>query len=292
MKINRTIRLAFFLLCFLIILQGCFGFGGEEKAEQKKEIGDVDVYLGGEVEEKDDVITITGESNLLEGTRLTGEVLVDEDEVHSETTELVDENGDFTMEMEHPVYGEAEVVVRLDMDRSQEDEIIEQYGEDGEKLEGPFTYLIEHYDTDIKQKAEVSLVIQEGDEETTHAFAVPEWKDRPEDYGDPRVWMEVDEIDDDGEYFYISGTSNLLEGSRLDVSHSNSTTTRVHPDGTFDIKLEYKYEEDKPILLRFDPNSQWRTIQENYGEHGEKLVGNLVEQNSSHLRTEYSIEYE
>ena len=41
----------------------------------------------------------------------------------------------------------------------------------------------------------------------------------PEDYGDPRVWIEIEELTEDGEFFYMHGRSNILEGSELRVSY-------------------------------------------------------------------------
>lgn len=82
---------------------------------------------------------------------------------------------------------------------------------------------------------------------------------------------------------FLHGRTNLLEGSRLRGSFDwNSTETRVKPDGSFDMKIEYKYREDTPFIIEFRPNDyQWNIIEETYGEKGQKLVGDLVKTNSS-----------
>ena len=263
-----------------------------------KKLGSMDIYLGGKVIEKGEKIIVEGESNLKEGSRLIGKVIVDENEVLSDTTELVDKKGRFLMELDHHQYGDAEVVVVFDfLESIQEPEIMELYGEGGENLEGSFVYLQEHWDVDqINKKAEVRIPIHAADDETKHAFAEPDWQKLPDDYGDARVWFEVDDITEDGEYFYVNGSTNLLEGTRIDGWYSDrqssSDTTRVNPDGTFDFEIEYKYSEDPYFIIRFDPYDQWEMIRETYGHDGEKLVGNLVETSGSSQYLIAEIEYE
>lgn len=245
--------------------------------------GSSKVSLGGEVIEKGDKIIIKGKSNLKAGSRVIGKLIVNEDEVLSEATELVDKKGKFKMEMDHHQYGDAEVVVTFDfLESYQEEDIVEKYGEGGEKLEGPFVYVDDHWEADqINKKAEVRLALKADDDSNKHKFEEPKWEKRPKDYGDTRVWFEVDDITDDGEFFYLKGRTNLLEGSLVSGFYSDSwgTTdeTRVNPDGTFDLKMEYKYSEDPYFTLEFSPYSQWESIRENYGHDGEKLVGNNIE---------------
>ena len=81
------------------------------------------------------------------GLGLVGEVLVDDgEEVFADTTELVEDDGTFYMELDHHQYGEAEIVVRFDFESVQDDEIKRHYGEKGQKLEGPFIYKHKAYD--------------------------------------------------------------------------------------------------------------------------------------------------
>src|SRR5690625_357086 len=273
-------------------------FSGLLLASCGKKLGSMDVYLGGKVIEKGDKILIEGDSNLIEGSRLIGKVVVDDNEVLSDTTELVDKKGRFLMELEHHQYGDAEVVVTFDfLESLQEPEIMELYGEGGDNLEGPFVYLQEHWDVDqINKKAEVRLSLHADEGETKHAFAEPDWEKVPDDYGDPRVWFEVDDITEDGEYFYVNGRTKLLEGTRINGWYSDrsssSDRTRVNPDGTFNFKIEYKYSEDPYFMIRFDPYDQWEMIRETYGYDGEKLVGNLVETSSDSQYLIAEIEYE
>ncbi len=248
----------------------------EEKAESSAKLGDYNIQFSGEVIEQDDQFIIEGKSNLLPGSRLVGEVIVDEGEtIFSDTSELVDDDGSFYMELDHHQYGEAEIVVRFDFDNVQEDEIKRHYGEKGQKLEGPFIYKHDTFDG-IYKKAEVKVDYSPDGEDL--ALTAPDWYDLPEDYGDPRVWIEIEELTEDGEYFYIHGRSNILEGSELQVEYRyNRGKTQVNPDGSFDLKFEYEYLEDEDIVITFEPsNFQWNEIEEAYGSTGQKLVGNLV----------------
>lgn len=288
MRKFRRLSVLIVLISSVILLSSC-----------GKKSGSPDVYLGGKVIEKDDQIIVEGESNLKEGSRVTGKVIVNEDEVLSDTTELVDKKGNFKMDMDHHQYGDAEVVVMFDfLESHQEEEITEHYGEGGENLEGPYIYIDEHWDVDqVNKKAEVRLPLHADDDETKHTFTEPEWQKEPKDYGDPRVWIEVDDITEDGEYFYVKGTTNLLEGSMISGWYSDrwgsTGETRVNPDGTFDLKIEYKYSEDPYFTIEFNPySSQWETIRETYGYDGENLIGNLVETSSGSQSIEAIFEYE
>ncbi len=288
------------ILCSLILLFGCVNkatektevegkeeqISSESKSEEetKDKLGSYTVQLDGEVHEEGDKFIIEGKSNLLPGSRLVSEVVLEADELHlddevfSDSTELVDEQGNFRMELEHHQYGEAEILVRFDFEGQQEDDIKRHYGERGQKLDGPFVYKHEHFG-DVFQKAEVS-VTYDPDEPSDLVFKQPNWHDLPDDYGDPRVWIEIEDISDDGEFFYIHGISNLLEGSLIEVSYGfNSNDTQVQPDGSFDVKIDYEYLEDTDFIVEFNPGlSQWNSINEVYGDQGEKLVGNLVVQ--------------
>jgi hypothetical protein len=273
------------ILLTLLLLAGC---------SSKPKLGDAEIYLGGEVKEKDDKILIDGKSNLKQGARVVGKVIVGEDEVLSDSTEIVGKDGSFTMELDHHKYGEAGVVVTFDFKGMQDEAIVEQYGEGGKDMKGPYVYVDEHWD-ELVQKAEVRLILSPDDESDIHAFTEPEWQERPEDYGDPRVWIEVDEVTTDDDYFYLKGKTNLLEGSKISGYYSDrwhlSDNTRINPDGTFEMKIEYWYSEEPSFTIKFEPYSQWHTIEEAYGRDGEKLVGNLVENSGSDQSIKKIVEY-
>lgn len=80
----------------------------------------------------------------------------------------------------------------------------------------------EHWD-DVKKKSEVRISLTQGDDSTSYDITAPEWQKKPDDYGDPRVWIEVDEITTDKEFFFVKGHSNLMEGSYLTGRYSNTS---------------------------------------------------------------------
>lgn len=281
------------LVLVLLLTVGCGK--GEEKAdanddekkseetepeENEKELGDFNINFDGEVKEEENLFIIDGESNLLSDARVSGEVVVDDGEtVFSDTSELVADDGTFHMELDHHQYGDGEIVIRFEFEGMQEDEIKRHYGEKGQNLEGPYVYKYSSSQDDNLRKAEVKIpYLSEGSNDL--AIKAPEWEELPDDYGDPRVWIEADEVTEDGEFFYISGKSNLIEGAQLEVKYGgNRGETRVLPDGTFDFKFDYEYREDTELEIMFKPYdySQWNDVEETYGKSGQKLVGNLVE---------------
>lgn len=249
---------------------------GKESAKKTSDLGDFNIQLGGEVKEQDDIFVIEGKSNLLPGARVVGELWVDEKKPFADTTELVQEDGSFHMQLDHHKYGEAKIVVRFDFEGVQDDAIKRHYGNEGQKLEGPFIYKHKTWDG-IFKKAEASVEYLPN-EENDLTIKPPKWLERPEDYGDPRVWIEIDEITEDGEFYYLKGHSNLLEGSELRASYGwNNDKTMVKPDGSFDFKIDYEYRENTDFVVEFVPsNFQWNEIEEAYGMNGQKLVGDLV----------------
>src|SRR5690606_16929359 len=114
----------------------------EEEEETTHQQGDYNVFLGGEVIETEDKIIIQGESNLIPGSRVIGEVSVGKNvryflrpkvqdyDFIADTNELVDENGNFYMEIEHPgLNNETEVTVKFHFDGQQNDDVIRHYGD-------------------------------------------------------------------------------------------------------------------------------------------------------------------
>lgn len=297
MKHWKGYILVVLLISSALVLTGCFGVlqsdaeskdasASEESSKQKKDndssasnLGDYNIWFGGEVSERDGKFVIEGKSNLIPGSRLTGEVIVNDGEVYTDTTEIVEEDGSFYMELNHHQYGKADIVVKFLFNSVQNDEVFRHYGEKGRNLEGPFIY--KHgRNTDIYNKAEFSVSYDPNEEFGTKEIEAPEWYALPDDYGDPRVWIEVDELTNDQDYFYIHGRTNLLEGSRILGFYGSTwrtSDTRIKPDGSFDLKIEYEYREDTPISIQFLPyQNQWNMIEEAYGKNGDKMVGNLI----------------
>lgn len=268
----------------------------QEKSEKIKKsnidseeiaLGDYDVFLGGEIEETEQFIIVKGESNLLPGARIVGEVSVADDKYFTDTSELVQDDGTFYMELPHHTLNEeTTVTIKFHFDGQQDDAIKRHYGDRGQKLKGDFIY--QHKGKvgggnpqNIFKMAKVETTFDQSEEMAIRHFSAPTWYPIPEDQGEPRVWIKVDEIKNDENFYYLHGRSNLLEGSEIQGKYNFETTyASVKPDGSFDMKFEYVYKDDAKFVLKFDPSkySQWNIIQETYGAKGQKLVGDLVVQ--------------
>ncbi|HLQ73086.1 MAG TPA: OmpA family protein [Bacillota bacterium] len=264
------------------------------------ELGDYEVYITGEMREEDDKIIIEGESNLLPGSKLIGEVSISTDtegyryssdfqeyEYQADTREVVADDGSFTMTIDH--HGEKDkethVSVRFDLFENQEDEVRRHYGDNGENMEGPYIYKYRDEEGNtmpryIFNRAEVVTSFTPSDDEVIRQFKEPTLGDIPDDQGDPNVWIEVDEYNDDGDYYYVRGKSNLIEGSMVSLTLDNTrhtvSRTLIDQDGTFSFKFPYDPEErpEKMIFAPFD--YQWNVIEETYGSYGQKLAGDLA----------------
>ncbi|WP_428911644.1 OmpA family protein [Niallia sp. Krafla_26] len=251
-------------------------------------LGDYNVFLGGEMIETEGKITIKGESNLLPGSRVVGEVLVDDEKFFADTTEIVQEDGSFTMEIDHHDLDETtKVALKFHFDGQQDDSIKRNYGERGQKLTGNYIYTHKGKvgggdPQNIYKMAKTEVTFDQGEEMAVRQFSEPSWYQIPEDMGEPRVWIEIEEIKNDENYYYLHGRSNLLEGSILHGSFVfDNDQASVLPDGSFNMKFKYEYKENAEFELKFDPSLyyQWNVIKETYGEKGQKLVGDLVVQN-------------
>ncbi|MDY7221509.1 OmpA family protein [Halalkalibacterium halodurans] len=262
---------------------------GELVEKETSDAGNYNVFIGGEMVETDEQIMIFGESNLLPGARVVGEVIVGDEEEQvffADTSEIVGDDGSFYMEIEnHPLDDETRVSIRFHFDGQQDDAIIRHYGDRGQKLEGPFIY--KHQGEvgggspqNIFKQAKATVIYLPKEEKAVRQFTEPNWHPMPNDMGDPRVWIEVDEVNHDHEYFYIQARSNLSEGALVNIYHGNARKddTRVLPDGSFYAKFDYEYKEDTNITIQFDPShwNQWNEVEEKYGAKGQRLVGNLV----------------
>lgn len=285
----------------------------ENADDTNGEQGDYGVYITGEMTEEDDKIIIEGESNLLPGSKLIGEVSISTDtegyrfssdfqeyEYQADTREVVEDDGSFTMEIDHHNEKDKEthVSVRFDLFENQEDEVRRHYGENGENMEGPYIYQYRDEEGNtmpryIFNRAEVVTTFTTGDDKVVRQFKEPKLGEIPSDQGDPKVWIEVDEFNDDGEYYYVQGKSNLIEGSMIELNRGRRTDARtlINQDGTFDFKMPYE-EDDDPFVIVFRPYEyQWNVIEKTYGSYGQKLEGDLAK-GRSHDEEEQYIELE
>lgn len=254
---------------------------GESDGE-KSDLGDLEVWIGGEVTVAEDQIVIDGESNLLPGTTILSSGVNDSGFTSSDfqDTATVEDDGSFYFEFPGR---ESDLTVNLRLYNNNE-EAIEHYGEHLENVTGPQVYKTEkHGEFEVR----ADFIIDTGKEMPyTFPIEIPEWDEKPEDYGDPHVWMDV-EVTSDHKYLYFHGKSNLLEGAQVGgnlrkpsggIEPFSHGYTHVNPDGSFELRIRYDDIRDgmyMPIAYEPDRNS-WEDVVAVYGEEGEKLEGDLV----------------
>lgn len=261
----------------------------EHESTKSKDVtlGDYEVFLGGDMEETANFIIIRGISNLLPGARIVGEVSVADEKYFADTTEIVQEDGTFYMELPHHQLNEETIVtIKFHFDGQQDDAIKRHYGDRGQKLTGDYIY--QHKGKvgrgdpqNIFKMAKIETIFEKSEEMAIRQFSQASWYPIPEDQGNPRVWITIDEIKNDENFFYLHGRSNLLEGAQIQGNYNYETIyATVQPDGSFDMKFEYVYKDEAKFVIKFDPSrwSQWNIIEETYGARGQKLIGELVVQ--------------
>ncbi|MFD2628922.1 OmpA family protein [Oceanobacillus kapialis] len=257
---------------------------GVEAANTATELGDLEVQLSGEAIVEEDKITIEGESNLLPGSRIYSGGLTDGGFASSNfiDTAEVQEDGSFSFE-----FSGISQSTTVDLELyNNSDESKAHYGENLEKVTGPQVYVTETHG-EFQVKAEFYIDVDKPMPYTI-PIEIPEWQEKPADYGEPEVRMEV-EMDSDHEYLYFHGKTNLLEGTWIGGNLRKASGiidafsygfTRINPDGTFVLQVPYyKLQEGMYMPIRFEPqNNTWEDTLTAYGEQGEKLKGDLVKE--------------
>lgn len=320
---KQRILLAFMAFCIGIVLVGCTkkvddvgtepaetpeetegGMDSEEEFDEEDEIeiikpaenlGAMEIELTGTASIDGKVLKVDGQTNLLEGSKLTLKLDWAEGTlIGGSRTAMVGSDGSFAYETELPEKVSGLVTLELNFEPAQQnDDIKEHYGETGELLEGPF---IRQYDYEYKEtvynKASATVELGQHEGSAQVEISPPVWE-RPDDYGSTTIRIEPTKIVKDERYIYVDGGSNLLEGTSLRgrailpgyVTSGFIGHTIVNPDGTFRIIFEnpesderIKNLEDYEITVETDLyNTVFATVIDAYGEDGEKMTGELVE---------------
>ncbi|MFD1173332.1 OmpA family protein [Oceanobacillus picturae] len=271
---------------------------GEEEVDAEKaksELGDLEVKLSGEAIIEEDQIRIEGESNLLPGSSIYSSGVTDGGFASSTfiDTAEVQEDGSFSFEFSGI---STSTTVKLNLYTNNQTK--EHYGENLEKATGPQVYVTDTHGA-YEVKAEFYI---DADQPMPYTIPIeiPQWQEKPDDYGEPEVWMEA-EVDSDHEYLYFHGETNLVEGTRIGgnlrkdsgiIDAFSFGFTRINPDGTFELRVPYyKLQKGMYMPIRFEPkNNVWEDVLDTYGEHGEKLKGELVEKNGEDQYVELIVE--
>lgn len=290
-----------------------------ENTNEEQILEDEEHMLGGRVIviEDDNIIRVEAETNLIEGTEVQvnvvrafgilsmpiGQVGSAKGEVGPDGTVTIDyELDDDFFENYNGLHVEVKIEV---MGTIIPENVRDTYGEHGENFKGPFVYQFELFEQEQKLYAPVYILV--GDERTEYPIETPERAPLPDDYGETDVWIEAEVVDNDHQYLYVEGRTNLLEGVQFtgdyfsdeEASFSQelySTKMHVEPDGTFFLPVRYKsITEDGYIKIHSAPIRTHRTtelIYETYGENFEKLTGDVVKKVDEHQEIELILKTE
>lgn len=264
----------------------------DKKANAPKDQGEYEVWFEGEADRKGKLITVKGQTNLIPNSNLLVTMDSVEDTLIGGSDRVqVSEDGTFETDLKIPKSTEGLIEVKIEFDpHSDNQPIKDHYGENGEKLKGPFVRLQE--ESDMQQNITLlTLEIPQDESNASAKIKKPEW-DKPEDYGTPTVRLDEPDIQQDDKYLYIEGKSNLLEGTRLKGSldipnyivSGLADVADVNPDGSYKLIIEkpssinkLKDVKEYEVVLSVSPaESQWKSNLEVYGVNGEKFMGDYV----------------
>lgn len=276
----------------------------KEGKEKRNDQGDTNILIEGDIVYKDHKLTVEGETNLLPDSLL--KLSVDSISgflIGTHDTVRVAEDGSFQLETALPTdYSHPYAYVEISFEPGPylSQEIIEQYQEDGERLEGPFIRLFEENDKQKKIVAFNALVPI--DEKGTRIPIEPPAWEVPDDYGASEVWLEAD-VEQDEKFVYIYGKSNLLEGSSVTgflnvegyITTGFSDSAYVNPDGSFLLIITHpstliKDNKEFTVNIKFSPKDEqsYAYVLDTYGEKGEKLEGSLVQKSDDYTEILYT----
>lgn len=262
--------------------------------------GSTEVALDAEAEIKDNHFRLTGQSNLVEGST----VLMHTYHYGSENPYLkgefeVDEDGSFKMEEEideESLNGEP-LVIRLAFEPDKEDpEIQEIYGEEGEKIEGPFAH--KYTNTKRTMYGAFTYADLELEEGAKAAFEIDTFEE-PDDYGDMDIWMEKESVETKDDYYIITMNSNLNELTKVKAEATvpgyetagYTSSAKVRPDGSIRIHVPRPEVEDENVVVEFEARSDGAIeTEELYGENGENFEGDLANQKKQRTVIEYELD--
>lgn len=272
----------------------------ESLKEMLADKGSTEVALDAEAEIKDNHFRLVGKSNLIEGST----VLMHTYHYGAENAYLkgefeVDEDGSFEMEEEideESLNGEP-LVIRLAFQPDKENpELQEIYGEEGEKLEGPFA----HKFTSTKRTrygafTYADLELEEG---AKTEFGIDTFEE-PDDYGDMDIWMEKENVETKDDYYIITMNSNLNELTKIKAEATvpgyetagYTSSAKVRPDGSIRIHVPRPEVEDENVVVEFEARSDGAIeTEELYGEYGENFEGDLADKKKQRTVIEYELD--
>lgn len=256
----------------------------DEEDDYRADLGNLEIWIGGEVIVEEDQVIVEGKSNLLPGSHIASSGVTDTfASTDLQDSAEVEEDGSFYFEFPGR---ESNVDVTLSLSTGDE-QVVDHYGEHLKDATGNQVYETSEegeysaeytFEIDTRKKMPYTIDLE-----------TPDWSNVPDDYGDTDVWMEVDATTKHN-YLYFEGKSNLLEGSKIsgNITDPNNlpssawsfSDAHVNPDGSFQLQIHYwDIREGMQMHFEFDPdNNSWDNILDTYGDDGENLEGDLVEE--------------
>lgn len=262
--------------------------------------GSTEVAFDAKAEIKDNHFLLSGKSNLMEGSTVFLHTYHYGAENPYLSAELeVDASGSFEMkeEMSDETLNGEPLTLRLAFQPDKEElELQEIYGEEGEKLEGPFA----HKFTNIKRTrygafTYADLELENGAKTT---FGIDTFSE-PDDYGDMNIWMEKDHVETKDDYYIITMQSNLNEltsiGAEATVpgyeTAGYTSRAKVRPDGSIRLHVPRPEVEGENVVIKFKAQSDGAIeTEELYGEHGENFDGDLAVKKKQNTIIEYEVD--
>lgn len=261
--------------------------------------GNPNVALDATVTIEDNLFTLIGLSNLIEGSTVyLDSYHYGSDNPYLKEELVVDEDGSFelTFEIDPADLTGDPLTLRLSYQPDKEAaEAQEIYGEEGEKLEGPF----KHKFTSTKRTRHGAFTYaqMEFKEGESQEFGTWNW-DEPSDYGDLTIWIEESAIEIKDEYYDITMKSNLHELTQIkaDIEVSGydiagyTSRTKVMPDGTFRFQIPRPDLNGEEVIVIIEAESDAAIeTEELYGEYGENFEGSLTEETDRGQKIVYKI---
>src|SRR5699024_2849095 len=140
--------------------------------EMLADTGSTEVAINAEAEIKDNHFRLTGQSNLVQGS---------------------------TVFMHTYHYGAEDAYLKSEFEVDKEgQEIQEIYGEEGEKIEGPFAH--KYTNTKRTMYGAFTYADLELEEGAKAAFEIDTFEE-PDDYGDMDIWMEKESVETKDDYY-------------------------------------------------------------------------------------------
>lgn len=275
--------------------------------------------------EDENMIRVEAETNLLEGTSFDMRVKKAFGEIDASSITKMGENmsgfesgqveSDGTLSIDYPMHedffdnyaGEYIEVEIINEPVMVDDDLIEAYGENGEKFIGPFVYQFNTATDDTLQNRLLATIhMMVGEDKKEYAIEAPERAPLPDDYGETGIHVDAEVVDNDDRFLYVEGKSNILEGMLLQgryypeeettLYQGFKTETYIEPDGTFQLPISYdSITSDGYIEIQGSPDVSNRAkdyLQEEYGDGFNDLSGDVVEDMDDHQEIIIKIERE